>query len=167
MFERCEPRCFQFHSPTRTCLTVLLISPLWSRLCSCGKRTWHISCLVTAVICSHARCSICTGSRLNVNWMSYFCPFTYGMLERKRKSDTSFMFVIVARDTSSQNVRAASIGLSPHWKSIIMYFHLSQMGKTTTPLTVYTKWHLMATLASSCRWPVKPKGLVTILLCSW
>lgn len=118
VFECSKPRRFQFYSLTRTCLTVLLISPLWSRLCSCGKRTWHISCLSTAAICSHARCSICTESRLNVNSMSYFCPVTYGMLENKRKSDIGFMFVVVARYTTSQNVRVTPTRLSPPWNTI-------------------------------------------------
>ena len=61
-----------------TDLTCLFISPLWWRTSSRGKRTWRIS---VRVILSHARCSICTGSRLNVNWMSNFFLFIYGILE--------------------------------------------------------------------------------------
>ena len=62
-----------------TDLTCLFISPLWWRTSSRGKRTWRIS---VRVILSHARCSICTGSRLNVNWMSNFFLFIYGILDK-------------------------------------------------------------------------------------
>ena len=59
--------------------TCLFISALWWITSSRGKRTWRIS---VRVILSHARCSICTGSRLNVNWMSNFFLFIYGILDK-------------------------------------------------------------------------------------
>ena len=73
-----------------TDLTCLFISPLWWRMSSRGKRTWRISVLV---ILSHARCSICTGSRLNVNWMSNFFLFIYGILDKIIDKNVSRKFI--------------------------------------------------------------------------
>ena len=81
-----------------TDLTCWFISPLWWRTSSRGKRTWRISVLV---ILSHARCSICTGSRLNVNWMSNFFLFIYGILDK-----------IIGKNVSRKSI-PDKLGLSP------------------------------------------------------
>ena len=81
-----------------TDLTCLFISPLWWRTSSRGKRTCRIS---VRVILSHARCSICTGSRLNVNWMSNFFLFIYGILDK-----------IIDKNVSRKSI-SDKLGLSP------------------------------------------------------